>query len=154
LVHSQQDALVTLAAGFTKYLEYDPVATLTLAAYADERASNDYNQSLSERRAERVKEFLVAQGVSADKISITAYGEDKPLDKATVLDLQKDNPDQPAMKHEKDFQATWLAYNRRVDVVLLPTNRESVRFFPHNAPDSDLLWQKAIPDRTVVADSQ
>jgi hypothetical protein len=35
LLKSQQEALTTLAAGFTKYLEYDPGAKVTLSAYAD-----------------------------------------------------------------------------------------------------------------------
>ncbi|HYL10696.1 MAG TPA: OmpA family protein [Candidatus Acidoferrales bacterium] len=154
LLRSQHEALITLARGFTKYLEYDPEANLTLAAYADERGPGEYNQSLSERRAQRVKDFLVSQGIAADKISFTAYGEDKPLDKTTVLDLQTQNPEQPAIEHARNFRATWLAYNRRVDVVLLPTNRESLRFYPHSAPDSEILWQTAKPERTVIDENQ
>src|SRR5712675_99259 len=57
LLKSQQEALTTLAAGFTKYLEYDPGAKVTLSAYADKRGANSYNQSLSERRVQRVKEI-------------------------------------------------------------------------------------------------
>jgi hypothetical protein len=95
LVRSQQEALTALATGFTKYLEYDPNATLSLSGYADERGPNEYNQSLSERRVQRVKEFLISQGIPENKIETVAYGEEKPIDKATVIDLQAKNPNQP-----------------------------------------------------------
>ena len=150
LVRSQQEALTNLAAGFKQYLEYDADAKLSLGAYADERGPNKYNQALSELRAQRVKEFLVSQGIAADQIDTSAYGEENPLDKATVIDLQTRNPNQPQETRTRDFRATWLAYNRRVDIVLLPTNAESVRFYPNQAADSEILWQRPKPARSVV----
>jgi len=150
LVRSQQEALTSLAAGFTQYLEYDPEAKLSLGAHADERGEEEYNQGLSELRASRVKEFLVSQGIAADKISTSANGEENALDKATVIDLQRQNPNQPQETRIRNFRATWLAYNRRVDIVLLPTNAESVRFYPNQAADSEILWQRPKPARSVV----
>jgi hypothetical protein len=150
LVRSQQEALTNLAAGFKQYLEYDPDAKLSLGGNADERGGNDYNQSLSELRVQRVKEFLVLQGIAAEKIDTAAYGEQKPLDKAMVADLQNRNPNQAPAKRVRDSQATWLAYNRRVDIVLVPTNAESARFYPNQAADFEILWQKRKPSRKAV----
>jgi OmpA family protein/PEGA domain-containing protein len=150
LVRSQQEVLTNLATGFKQYLEYDPEAKLSLGGNADERGGNDYNQSLSELRVQRVKEFLVSQGIAAEKIDTSAYGEQKPLDKDTVSDLQKRNPNQPPEKRARDSRATWLAYNRRVDIILVPTNAESERFYPNEAPDSDILWQKQKPPQSAV----
>jgi len=154
LVRSQQEALETLATGFTKYLEYDPDAKLSLAAYADERGPDKYNQNLSELRVQRVKEFLVSKGIVETKIDTSAYGQGKQLEKSTVIELQTQNPNQPPETRVKNFRSTWLAYNRRVDVVLIPTNRESLRFYPNNAPDSDLLWQRAKPELQLIEQSQ
>lgn len=154
LVRSQQDALTTIASNFIKYLEYDPDAKLALSGYADERGAGDYNQSLSERRVERVKEFLVSKGIAADKISTEAYGKEKPIDKATVIDLQAKNPTQPPETFARNFTATWLAYNRRVDVLLIPTNLESLRFYPNQAPDSTVMWQRAKPSKGLVEQHQ
>ena len=154
LVRSQQEALTTLAAGFTKYLEYDPDAKLSLSAYADERGANKYNQNLSELRVQRVKDFLVSQGVAETKIDSSAYGLDKPLDKSTVIELQAKNPNQAPETRARNFRSTWLAYNRRVDVVLLPTNRESARFYPNTAPDSDVLWQRAKAGSAIIEKNQ
>jgi len=50
----------------------------------------------------------------------------------------------------RDSETTWLAYNRRVDISLVPTNTESERFYPNQAPDSQILWQKPKPPRTAV----
>ena len=150
LVRSQQEVLTTLATGFKQYLEYDPDAKLSVGGYTDERGAKEYNDSLSELRAQRVKDFLLSEGIAAEKIESSAYGKQKPLDKATVSDLQTQNPNKPPEKRVRDSRSTWLAYNRRVDIVLIPTNAESVRFYPNQAADSDILWQKAKPSRSAV----
>jgi outer membrane protein OmpA-like peptidoglycan-associated protein len=150
LVRSQQETLTSLADGFKKYLEYDPDAKLSVSAFADERGPNKHNQSLSDRRAERVRDFLVSQGIAAEKIDTTAHGDTNQLDKATVIDLQTRNPNQPPETRVKNFKATWLAYNRRVDIMLLPTNAASEKFFPNQAPDSQIIWQRPKPPRSVV----
>ena len=93
LVKSQQLELSTLAAGFKKYLEYDPDAKLSVEAHADERGSKPFNQDLSERRVERIKDFLVEQGISADKVQTAAYGKDQPLEKETVATLEAIQPE-------------------------------------------------------------
>jgi flagellar motor protein MotB len=150
LVRSQQEVLTTLATGFKQYLEYDPDAKLSLGGYTDERGADKYNDSLSGLRIQRVKDFLVSQGVSAEKIDSSAYGKQKPLDKAAVSNLQTQNPNKPPEKWVRDSRATWLAYNRRVDIVLMPTNAESVRLYPNQAPDSQILWQRPKPARSAV----
>ncbi|MGD0956880.1 MAG: OmpA family protein [Candidatus Acidiferrales bacterium] len=145
LVRSQQLALATLADGFKKYLEYDPDAKLSVEAHADERGSKPFNQDLSERRVERIKQYLVDQGISADKIQTAAYGKDQPLDKATVKGLEDTNPNTPPKARLRDKHTDWLAYNRRADIVLLPSGKKSAQFFPHNADDSKLIWQLPKP---------
>jgi outer membrane protein OmpA-like peptidoglycan-associated protein len=142
--------LTTLATGFKQYLEFDPDAKLSLGGYTDERGADKYNDSLSERRVQRVKDFLVSQGIAAEKIDTSAYGKQKSLDKATVSDLQNQNPNQPREKSVPDSRATWLAYNRRVDIVLMPTNAEPVRLYPNQAPDSKILSQIPKPSRSEV----
>lgn len=150
LVRSQQETLTALASGFKQYLEYDPEAKLSLSAYADERGEDKYNQALSGLRAQRVKDFLVSQGISADKIDTSSHGKENQLEKATVIDLQAKDPNQTPEARVKNFNSTWLAYNRRVDVLLLPKNEASKQFYPHNAADSQILWQKPKPARSEV----
>jgi hypothetical protein len=153
LVRSQQETLHSLADGFKKYLEYDPEAKLALGAYADERGDSQFNNALSELRVQRVKDALISEGVAVEKIDTSTYGKEKPLDEATVNDLQARNPNAAPGDRVPDARAMWLAYNRRVDIILLPTNTESARFYPQQAPDSEVLWQKAQPARDAVEKS-
>jgi outer membrane protein OmpA-like peptidoglycan-associated protein len=141
LVKSQQLALATLADGFKKYLEYDPDAKLSVEAHADDRGSKDFNQDLSERRVERIKAYLVEQGISADKIQTAAYGKDQPLDKDTVKGLEGSNPSPAPKAFAKDTRGTWLAYNRRADIILLPSGKKSTQYFPNGADDAKLIFQ-------------
>jgi len=154
LVRSQQLALATLAGGFKKYLEYDPDAKLSVEAHADDRGSKPFNQDLSERRVERIKQYLVDQGISADKVQTAAYGKDQPLDKATVGTLESTNPNAPPKARLRDKRSDWLAYNRRADIVLLPSGKKSAQFFPHSADDSKLIWQMPKPPLAKVQADQ
>ncbi|WP_291949684.1 peptidoglycan-associated lipoprotein Pal [Campylobacter sp.] len=45
----------------------------------DEWGTDEYNQALGLKRAKAVKESLIAQGVSADRISVKSYGETNPV---------------------------------------------------------------------------
>jgi hypothetical protein len=145
LVKSQQMELATLAAGFKKYLEYDPDAKLSVEAHADARGSVPFNQELSERRVERVKEYLVEQGIAAGKIQTAAYGKERPIDKTAVKELEAANPNQPPKARLKNVEGDWLAYNRRVDIVLLPSGKKSTESYPHSAADSQIIWQVPKP---------
>lgn len=150
LLASEKQTLTALAGGFTKYLEYDPDAKLSIVAHADRRGGSKYNDALSSRRADSVRQFLVAQGISADKIDATSVGEEKPLEPQTITELEAQNPNPLPQNRVDHPQTTQLAYQRRVDIVLNPTNAESTKFFPNNAPESQLLWQRPKPRLSEV----
>jgi len=153
LVKSQEAALSTLADGFKKYLEYDPDAKLSVEAHADARGSKPYNQDLSERRVERIKAYLVEQGISSDKIETAAYGKDQPMPEATVKELEDTNPVKAPKMHMRAKRTNWLAYNRRADIILMPSGKKSAQFYPNGADDLKLLWQLPKPPlKKVEAD--
>ena len=157
LVKSQQLELATTAAGFKKYLEYDPDAKLSVEAYADVRGSKPYNQDLSERRVERIKQYLIDQGVAADKVETAAYGKDRPLPQDQVVQMEGMNPQMPPTKRFKTKTAKhndWLAYNRRADIILQPSGKKSTQYFPHGADDSDIIWQVPKPPLKKVQAAQ
>ncbi|NKD54114.1 MULTISPECIES: peptidoglycan-associated lipoprotein Pal [unclassified Haematospirillum] len=52
--------------------------TLMIEGHADERGTREYNLGLGERRANSVKKFLIAQGVSASRLKVTSYGKERP----------------------------------------------------------------------------
>lgn len=47
--------------------------------HTDERGSREYNMGLGERRAKAVRDFLVLQGVSSNRIEVVSYGEERPV---------------------------------------------------------------------------
>lgn len=154
LLRSQQQTLSSLADGFKKYLDYDPDARLVLESHADQRHSRPYNQALSERRAARVKQFLVDQGIAGASIETTGFGEDQNLERSTVEALEQQNPNQPPPRRLRARFTDWLAHNRRVDIVLRPAGETSTRYYPHHAADSGILWQQPKPSPRVVEGSQ
>jgi outer membrane protein OmpA-like peptidoglycan-associated protein len=154
LVKSQQLELATLAEGFKKYLEYDGDAKLSVEAYADIRGSKPHNQDLSERRVERIKQYLVDQGISADKIQTAAYGKERPMEKTEVKTLEGTNPNPAPKARARNGQGTWYAYNRRADIILLPSGKKSTQFYPNNADDSGIMWQIPKPALKKVEAAQ
>ena len=145
LLQSQQQALAQMAAGFKAYLEYDPDAKLSVVGNTDERDSNARNKPLSERRANRVKQYLVGLGIPENKIETIAQGKDHPLDAATVKLLQEQNPAKPTASLGSFQDLVW-AYNRRVDLVLLPKGEQSTQYFPGTAAEAKLLFRSEWPE--------
>ena len=54
------------------------VGSVTIAGHADRSGPAAYNVRLSARRAQTVRDALVARGISADMISTEAFGETAP----------------------------------------------------------------------------
>lgn len=68
-----------------------PELKVEIAGHADSRGPEDYNQALSERRAEAVRGYLEKQGIEASRMTASGYGETRPArSNATALG-QSDN---------------------------------------------------------------
>jgi outer membrane protein OmpA-like peptidoglycan-associated protein len=151
LLASQEQTLISLAEDFRKYLETKPDAHLTLGGHADQRASVEYNQALSERRVERVSAFLIEHGVPAANLETKAFGEERNLTEAQVREAVEQNPELTPEQRQRvldNLQTVLLASNRRVDITLSTTGQKSVRQYPFNAADSlTLLQQEATGKR-------
>jgi outer membrane protein OmpA-like peptidoglycan-associated protein len=60
-------------------LQAYPGLKVQVEGYTDSVGGDDYNQKLSENRADAVRDFLITQGVQQDNISSTGYGKAKPV---------------------------------------------------------------------------
>jgi OOP family OmpA-OmpF porin len=60
-------------------LARNPDVTVTIEGHTDSTGPESYNQGLSERRAEAVKNHLAEQGIAADSLSTVGHGEMKPI---------------------------------------------------------------------------
>lgn len=58
---------------------HSEVTSLELEGHCDTMGSEAYNIGLGRRRAESVKNFLVEQGIAADRLSVISYGEERPF---------------------------------------------------------------------------
>jgi OOP family OmpA-OmpF porin len=68
------------------FLVENPTVNINVSSHTDDLGSNKYNEDLSERRASKVKKYLIAKGISANRIQAKGYGEYKPL-------ASNENPD-------------------------------------------------------------
>jgi peptidoglycan-associated lipoprotein len=63
----------------SKLLREHPHARIRIEGHCDERGTVAYNIALGEHRADAVKEYLVAAGVSASQVAIISYGKERPF---------------------------------------------------------------------------
>jgi len=78
---------------------------IVVAGHTDSRGSNEYNQALSERRADTVAKYLLSKGVVEARIEAVGFGEGAPIaDNAT---------------------AEGRSLNRRVELALIPITEDS-----------------------------
>jgi outer membrane protein OmpA-like peptidoglycan-associated protein len=64
----------------TAILKEYPTAKFMVEGHTDSDGSNELNQALSENRAAAVKNNLVENGIAADRLNSTGFGETKPID--------------------------------------------------------------------------
>jgi OOP family OmpA-OmpF porin len=68
-----------------------PNVEVIIEGHASSDGSIAYNQKLSERRANSVKEALIGMGIDASRLETVAYGETKPLSDNKTLQGRKQN---------------------------------------------------------------
>jgi peptidoglycan-associated lipoprotein len=62
------------------WLQQYPNVIVTIEGHADERGTREYNLALGDRRANAVKNYLLALGVSPARLLTISYGEERPED--------------------------------------------------------------------------
>jgi OOP family OmpA-OmpF porin len=60
-------------------LEVNPSMTVQIEGHTDSRGAASYNQELSVRRAQAVKDHLVSKGIDANRITVKGFGESVPI---------------------------------------------------------------------------
>jgi outer membrane protein OmpA-like peptidoglycan-associated protein/tetratricopeptide (TPR) repeat protein len=62
-----------------KILKDNPAIRIELSSHTDSRSSDEYNLTLSQQRAQAAVDYLVSQGIAADRMVAKGYGETKLL---------------------------------------------------------------------------
>ncbi|WP_043531278.1 OmpA family protein [Litchfieldella xinjiangensis] len=100
LTPSARSALNDVAMVLTEY----PETTVNIAGHTDSTGAADYNQRLSERRAETVGTYLMQNGVQRQRLSMRGYGFSQPV---ASNDTEQGR-----------------AQNRRVEITLTPMQQQ------------------------------
>lgn len=72
------DEARSILASQAEWLGYHNRARVTIEGHCDERGTREYNLALGDRRANAVKSYLMALGVSASRINTISYGKERP----------------------------------------------------------------------------
>lgn len=70
---------------------FDKVKSISIMGHTDSTGSEDYNQQLSERRANSVREYLISRGVNPALLSASGMGESSPIADNKTRDGRQQN---------------------------------------------------------------
>lgn len=65
------------------WLKRYPAVVVTVEGHADERGTREYNLALGERRANSVRDYMIALGIEANRVKTISYGKERPVDPAS-----------------------------------------------------------------------
>ncbi len=99
---SIKDQSEAVLKNITAILKEYPNSRFHIDGYTDSQGAAKSNQILSERRANTVRDFLIANGIAADRLNSRGFGEENPIDNNKTRAGRRNN--------------------RRVEVVLIPRN--------------------------------
>ena len=109
-------------------LKENPNVTIELSAHCDYRGNAEYNQKLSQRRAESVVHYLTEHGIAADRLTAKGYGKEMPktvnkkLTETYPFLHEGDTLSVPyILKLPKEQQEVCNALNRRTEFRVLRT---------------------------------
>ena len=109
-------------------MNLNPNITIELSAHCDYRGNDDYNERLSQRRAESVVNYLIAHDVASDRLTPKGYGESLPkvitkkvAEKYEFLSEGDTLTEAFILKHKEKEQEEMNALNRRTEFRVLRT---------------------------------
>jgi len=60
------------------FLKENPTIRIVIQGHCDERGTREYNLALGDRRASAARDYLVAKGVNASRLTTISYGKERP----------------------------------------------------------------------------
>jgi outer membrane protein OmpA-like peptidoglycan-associated protein len=86
-----------------KLLNDNPSIIIELGSHTDSKGKDAYNQTLSQKRAQSVVDWLIGRGVTGNRLVAKGYGESLPLVSNTNPD-GSDNPDNRQLNRRTEFK--------------------------------------------------
>ena len=75
-----------------RLLSENPDMKLSIEGHASAKGPEEYNQTLSEKRAGSVKDYMTSKGIAEDRLTAVGYGETRPK----VREVDPEQADSPA----------------------------------------------------------
>lgn len=76
---------------FVEFMKKHPEKKAQIQGHTDSRASEKYNEELSQNRADRVKAYLVEKGIEESRINAVGFGELSPIDTNDTVEGRANN---------------------------------------------------------------
>ncbi|MEM7506796.1 MAG: peptidoglycan-associated lipoprotein Pal [Pseudomonadota bacterium] len=77
--HDLNSSAQATLSGQAQWLNSNPGTTAVIEGHADERGTRQYNLALGARRANSVYNYLISQGVEANRLRTVSYGKERPI---------------------------------------------------------------------------
>lgn len=102
-----------------KLMEANPDVIVEIQSHTDSKGSDQYNEKLSQKRAESVVSYLISKGINSIRLKAKGYGESKPIAPNDKPD-GSDNPDGRALNRRTDFKIVGV-----IDVEILNSGSDA-----------------------------
>ena len=91
----------------------NPTIVIELQAHTDCRGGNDYNQKLSQRRAQSCVDYLISKGIPSGRMKAVGYGEDRPKMEGLECDAISDlsTAEEQEAAHQKNRRTQFIVLN-------------------------------------------
>jgi len=89
-IQLRPDARATLEKQ-AEWLKQHPNVAVSVEGHADERGTREYNLALGERRANAIRDYLIALGISQSRIKTVSYGKERPVDPRSTAEAWEKN---------------------------------------------------------------
>ncbi|SDB86111.1 OmpA family protein [Williamwhitmania taraxaci] len=83
-----------------EFMHLQPDCVAKIAGYTDNEGNEEFNQALSEKRADSVQQYLVSNGVAKSRLSSVGYGTNNPID-------TNDTPEGREKNRRVEFEIGW-----------------------------------------------
>ena len=100
--------------GLVQTLSENPNVTIQINSHTDNRSSDEHNDTLSQKRAQSVVDYIISKGIETERLSAKGWGERKPKQGLSEKEINK-------MKTKEEQEAAHQS-NRRTEFQVMSTN--------------------------------
>ncbi|MFQ3575605.1 MAG: OmpA family protein [Cytophagales bacterium] len=115
-------------------LAYNPTLKLEIGGHTDSVANDEYNQKLSQARADEVVKYLVGKGIQQDRLKSIGYGETQPI-------ASNSSNEGRQLNRRTEFVITDIKFSKKIiaqtdtAVALTAMKRNKMNFFTGRSSD-------------------